>query len=117
MSKMQMMECVGKISKLPEQLKKKDGSLMNKWDFWIYQHDEKYPNTIAFSLFEKGKNEFGAEMGDTVCVKYILGGREYKGRVYNEAKAFEVDVIKKNPQMSVEDRLKADDDESDDLPY
>jgi len=116
MAKKSMLEMVGQVKTLPKQQVKKDGSLMNKWSFRLDVFDEKYPDVIEFTLFEKGKDEFEGNVGDTVRVVFTLGGREWNGRCFIEAKAFAVELVEKNNQTTVEEKL-LDDDDDGDLPW
>ena len=115
--KLEMSKCVGVIKKLPEQVIKKNGQPMNAWTFWVEQYDDKYPQTIEFKLFQKGMDEFDAKIGDKVEIDYVLGGREYSGRVFLEAKCFGVHVVSESTQTTVAEKLQVDDDDISDLPF
>ena len=113
MSKSQFLEMAGILRTLPVQKKKKDGTPLNMWDFRLAIPDEKYPQVIPFMLFQKGMDEFNANVGDTVTVTFTLGGKEWKDKCFAEPKAFKVEVITKmeNKHSPIVD------DGSDDLPF
>lgn len=58
---------------------------------FVVENDEgRFPEAYVFSVFNK---EIGANVGDTVEVRFDGRAREYNGRWFNDLKAYDVQFI------------------------
>lgn len=55
--------------------------------------DDKFPQSAAIKLFGKA-SALSAPPGSIVRITGVLGGREWNGKVYTEAKGLSVELVK-----------------------
>ena len=77
-----------------------------------YNDAEKF---IAFSVFGKSMSKFNHAVGDSINVFFDIESREYKGRYYTEAKAYQFRRTSDNHLNEVQS--KAAEQAGDDIPF
>jgi hypothetical protein len=108
----------GKIHMLPKQLSKKDGSLLNKYEFRIIKNENSdFPPIIPFNMLGKSFESFpNVKIGDMVEVEFSISGREWQDRCFGENLAWAVrldssqtmdkalqDAVKKDADTTIDD--------------
>ena len=70
---------------------KRDGGTWVSQDFVVIDESGKYPETAMFSVTGAGVDNLKYfKVGSLVTVKYNLNAREYKGKWYNDLRAWGV---------------------------
>lgn len=68
------------------------GSAWSRQEYAIQDAMQRYPKTVAFSVFGEDKiNEFNIRMGEEIKIYFDIDARQYEGRFFNDVQAWKVE--------------------------
>lgn len=92
------MEITGKITKITEEMKVGKNQT-DKQTVIVEELEGKYPNSIAIDFMgDKVMMSRNLHVGDEVNIKYNAKANEYNDKVYNNIRAWSLDVISETKQ-------------------